>query len=126
MTAKQLGLPTAFIDEIMSFYYDNIQKKLSAADFPAVFVPRLGTFVVKKKALADQIIRHQYFVDKMERAEHLSVRMYEAMLARRTDIAQLEELERMMQEEYLRKVEVKQKRKDYTNDKSDQTMEGAQ
>jgi transcription initiation factor TFIIIB Brf1 subunit/transcription initiation factor TFIIB len=103
MTASQLSIPKDVVDDVVSYYYQTVQKKLSLADHPSIVVPRLGTFVIKKKALAQMILKHQRFVAKIEQDEHISVKTYELILEKRAEIERLTKLQDIMTEEDKRK-----------------------
>jgi hypothetical protein len=118
LTAEELNLSPDIVDDIISYYYLSLQKKLALADHPYIFVPRLGTFVVKKKSLAEMILKHQNFVNKIEKDEHISVHTYELIIKKRTDIEQLTQLQQIMYKEEERKQEVKIKKQEYRDGKS--------
>lgn len=117
LTAKDLNLSVEVVDNIVSHYYLTLQKKLSVADHPYIAVPRLGTFVVKKKSLVDMITKHQNFVNKIEKDEHITVHTYELIIKKRTDIENLVNLQERMQQEQDRKEEVKLKKQVYKDGK---------
>jgi hypothetical protein len=119
MTAKDLDLAVDMVDDIVSHYYLTLQRKLSNADHPYIAVPRLGTFVVKKKSLVDMITKHQNFVNKIEKDEHITVHTYELIIKKRADIEQLTKLQKRMQQEEERKQEVKLKKQIYKDGKLD-------
>ena len=119
LTATDLNLPVDMIDDIVSHYYLTLQRKLSSADHPYIAVPRLGTFVVKKKSLVDMITKHQNFVNKIEKDEHITVHTYELIIKKRADIEQLTKLQKRMQQEEERKQEVKLKKQIYKDGKLD-------
>ena len=117
LTSDELNISTDIVDDVVSHYYLTLQKKLSIADHPYISVPRLGTFVVKKKSLVDMITKHQNFVNKIEKDDHISVHTYELIIKKRTDIEELVELQNKMKEELDRKEDVKQKKQIYRDGK---------
>lgn len=119
LTAKDLNLPVDVVDDIVSHYYLALQKKLSSAEEPYVTVPRLGTFVVKRKSLVDMITKHQNFVNKIEKDEHITVHTYELIIKKRAEIEQLTELQQKIFKEDERKEEVKLKKQIYKDGKLD-------
>ena len=116
-TALQLGMSIEIVDDVVSYYYQTIQKKLSSALYPSITIPRLGTFVVKKKSLAQMILKHQRFVAKIEQDEDISVKTYELIIQKRTEIECLTKLQEIMAEEDQRREEVKLKKQEYQNGK---------
>lgn len=117
LTAKDLNLPVEVVDDIVSHYYLTLQRKLSSVDHPYIAVPRLGTFVVKKKSLADMITKHQNFVNKIEKDEHITVHTYELIIKKRADIEKLTQLQQRMLQEEERKQEVQLKKQIYKDGK---------
>jgi len=109
LTATDLNLPVDMIDDIVSHYYLTLQRKLSSADHPYIAVPRLGTFVVKK---------HQNFVNKIEKDEHITVHTYELIIKKRAEIQRLTKLQERMEQEQERREEVKLKKQIYKDGKS--------
>lgn len=119
LTAEQLNISADTVDDIVSYYYFALQRKLALADHPYIYVPRLGTFVVKKKSLAEMILKHQNFVNKIEKDDHITVHTYELIIKKRADIEQLNLLQQRMLQEEDRRQEVKLKKQIYRDGKLD-------
>ena len=117
-TAKDLDLPVQTVDEIISFYYKTVQRKLSFAKHHSVVVPNLGTFVVKRKALDEKIKKNILFVQKIETDIDISVQTYELIIQKRKDIAGYIELSELMKSEQERKQEVILKKQQFKDGKS--------
>lgn len=117
-TAIDLDLPVQTIDEIVSFYYKTLQKKLSAAKHHSIAVPNLGTFVIKRKALEEKIKKNILFVQKIETDIDISVQTYELIIQKRQDIAGYLELLELMKSEQNRKQKVQLKKEEFKNGKS--------
>lgn len=117
-TAIDLDLPVQTIDEIVSFYYKILQKKLSAAKHHSIAVPNLGTFVIKRKALEEKIKKNILFVQKIETDIDISVQTYELIIQKRQDIAGYLELLELMKSEQNRKQKVQLKKEEFKNGKS--------
>jgi hypothetical protein len=124
ITAEQLDLPIEMVDDIVSHFYQTLQKKLSSVEHHSIMVPRLGTFVVKKKSLDEKLLISERFVAKIEKDDDISVHMYEMIIQRRADIEKLKTLQSLMQEERNRKEEVLIKKQEYRDGKLDQNLEG--
>jgi hypothetical protein len=124
ITAEQLNLPIEMVDDIVSHFYQTLQKKLSSVEHHSIMVPRLGTFVVKKKSLDEKLLISERFVAKIEKDDDISVHMYEMIIQRRADIEKLKTLQSLMQEERNRKEEVLIKKQVYRDGKLDQNLEG--
>jgi nucleoid DNA-binding protein len=117
-TAADLDLPVQIVDEIVSFYYKTVQKKLSAVKHHSIVVPNLGTFVIKRKALEEKIKKSILFVQKIETDIDISVQTYELIIQKRKDIADYLQLLELMKSEQNRKQEVKLKKQEFKDGKS--------
>lgn len=117
-TAKDLNIAVNLVDEITSFYYKSVQKKLSAATHHSITVPSLGTFVVKRKTLEEKIRRNILFVQKIENDVDITVQTYELIIQKRKDISTFIELTDLMKTEQVRRQEVKLKKQEYNDGKS--------
>jgi nucleoid DNA-binding protein len=117
-TAEELQLPVSTVDEIISFYYKSLQKKLSSAEHHSIAVPNLGTFVVKRKTLEEKIRKNILFVQKIETDVDISVQTYELIIQKRKDIAGYMQLLELMKSEQNRREEVKLKKQQFKDDKS--------
>jgi hypothetical protein len=116
-TALQLNISRDVVDDVVSYYYQTVQKKLSLADYHSVTIPRLGTFVVKRKSLEQMILKHQRFVAKIEQDTDISVQTYELILQKRAEIERLTQLQEKMAEETVRKEDVNLKKQIYRDGK---------
>lgn len=123
-TAQDLNLPTEAVDDLVLFFYQELQKKMSQCFFHSLWVPNLGTFVIKKKSLSDMIDKHTNFIARLERDEAISVRMYEAILTSKKQIDILTDMKNIMTVEEDKKNNIRQKRKEYINGKLNQDLEG--
>lgn len=64
------------------------------------------------------ITKHQNFVNKIEKDEHITVHTYELIIKKRADIEKLTQLQQRMQQEQERREEVKLKKQIYRDGKS--------
>ena len=118
LTADILNMPFEMVDDIAAFYYMTLQKKLSSLDYHSIMVPRLGTFVIKKKSLAESIKKNTFFVKKLETDEDISVKTYELIIQKKDQIGKLVKLENILLSEQHRKQEVELKKQIYRDGKS--------
>jgi hypothetical protein len=125
LTSTQLNIPTEVVEDITSFFYQTLQKRLSRAEDHSIFVPNLGTFVVKRKSLEEKILKNQNFVNKIEKDEYISVQTYQLILDKRIEIENLKKLEASMDLEYQRKLQVREKKQIYRDGKLNQNLEGS-
>lgn len=49
--AEQYDLPVSTVDDIVSFYYKEVRKKLSSLEDIRINIPGLGHFVIKKASV---------------------------------------------------------------------------
>jgi nucleoid DNA-binding protein len=121
ITAEKLGKEFADVDEIVSFFYDQVQKTLSSISNIAVNVPNLGTFVLKKKRVLSKLEKYQQFLKIIEQDESLSA--FEKRMISKQNIESYEAVLKIMQQEELRKEHVhtlKEKRN------ADKNLEGTE
>jgi len=117
-TAKDLDIAVNVVDDITSFYYKSLQKKLSSAKFHSINVPCLGNFVIKRKTLAEKIRRNILFVQKIENDVDITVQTYELIIQKRKDTEAFIKLTGLMDDEYQRRQDVKLKKQEYKDGKS--------
>jgi nucleoid DNA-binding protein len=123
-TAEKLNLSTEMVDDLVSCYYDFVQKKLTTLSHAAILVPKLGTFVIKKKSLAEAIKKTNYFILKLEAEEDISVKTYELILRKKAELKKLKEIQAFMQEEEDKKLLIKKQRQHYKDEKPNSNLEG--
>lgn len=104
-TAEKLGKDFAEVDEIVSFFYNQVQKSLSSISNIAVNVPNLGTFVLKKKRVLSKLEKYQQFLKMIEQDESLSA--FEKRMISRQNIESYEAVLSIMQQEEARKAHVR-------------------
>ena len=108
MTAESLGLDHLLVDDVVSFFYRQTQKKLSSINAPSVNVPNMGTFVLKKQRVQK---KYTAFLNKIDPSE--SIRMYETSLQVKTDIEKYTAVLAKMDEEVARRKEVNKQKEKY-------------
>lgn len=116
-TAKKLGLSVEIVDELVSYYFNTVQKKLATSDYPYIFVPKLGTFVIKRKSLIDKIERYTCFIKNLENQDNISVQTYELIIAKKIQLQGYINTLGIIDSEYNRKQETKIKKEEYKNGK---------
>lgn len=119
ITAEQLGLPINVVEDIVSFYYKQVSKKLGSAEFTAVNVSNLGIFVIKKKALAKKIDAYDGFVGRLE-VEHendteSSMDKFGLIMEKRHELEKFRGLMTKLDNEVIRKKEVTERKIAFKN-----------
>lgn len=111
VTAEQLQMDVNVVDDVVSFFYRTLQKKMSSLSYHAINVPNLGTFTIKRKALEKKIEKYTTFCDNLDESE--SIRAYEVKQDVRKEIERLRATLLTMNEEILRKTEVNKLKEEY-------------
>lgn len=123
-TALVTGYDATQVDEIVSCYYNHVQRKLANLDHVNVNVPNLGTFVLVRSRVASKLQRYEAFCETVDESE--SIKAYETKMDVRRQINLYKDALSLMDTEALRKREVKQKKIESHATKRNQDLEGAQ
>lgn len=112
MTAQELNLPEAVVEDIANFYYKYLSKKLSAIEHTGVTVANLGTFVVKRKALAKKIEAYDGYVGRLEAAhnEESSMTDYGHLIQKRKELENFKSRMTQIEDDIERKKEVTERK----------------
>lgn len=114
LTAEKLGKDVAMIDEIVTFFYRHVQKKLSSMEHIAVNVPNLGTFVLKKRRVQSKLERLQHFVNVVDETQ--SIRAFETKQNAKKDIEKYKGALKIIETEEERKQQVRKLKKELEDD----------
>ena len=114
-TAQQMELPAELVEDIVSFFYSVLHKRLSSGDHHAIQVPNLGRFVMKPKSLQKKIEHTENKIPFLEKID--TMRAYEVRLERIQDLEKFKKLQEQMQSEKDRKQGVAELRKSKTYEK---------
>lgn len=123
-TADKLGLDVSLVDDVVSFYFHTVQRKLARLDHVNVNVPNLGTFVLVKPRVESKLQRYEQFCEKVDESE--SIKAYETKLEVKHHIQNYKNALSFLEAESQRKTEVKQKKRQRYVEERDQSVEGAQ
>ncbi len=110
-TAESLGLEHLVVDDVVSFFYRTVQKKLSSLNHCFVNVPNMGTFVLKKQRVEKKLEKYEAFLNKIDAGESMS--MYETSLEVKSDIDKYKSVLDLMRSEEERKKEVQIEKQKY-------------
>lgn len=64
--AEQHDLPISMVDDIVSFYYKEVRKKLSSLEDIRLNIPGLGHFVIKKVSVDKLVKKYENMVNKYD------------------------------------------------------------
>lgn len=118
-TAQQMSLPAELVEDIVSFFYTTLRKRMSSGDYYSIQVPNLGQFVIKPKSLDRKI---EILEKRQPRLEEIqSMLAYEVKLQNQKDLEKFYGLKDKLQQERDRKTEIIAKRKSSTYEKYDHT-----
>jgi nucleoid DNA-binding protein len=119
-TANEMELPVELVDDVVKFFYGELNKTLIACEDIAIEVPKLGTFVVKYKSL-DHLIHHTEA--KIPYYRNMgTMRSYQYALDNEQALVKYNALREVLEKERKRKEEIKQKRWNHET-KSDTRLE---
>jgi hypothetical protein len=115
-TANQLGLPVDLVDDVASFYYKYIQKKLTNLDYININVPNLGIFCLKKNSVSRKLTKYELAIEKMEleicNDKKMSMKRYESIVDMKKHVANYSgALDLLQEEEERKKVKLKERKK---------------
>lgn len=115
-TANQLGLPVDLVDDVASFYYKYIQKKLTNLDYININVPNLGTFCLKKNSVSRKLTKYELAIEKMESEicndKKMSMKRYASIVDMKKHVANYSNaLDLLQEEEERKKVKLKERKK---------------
>lgn len=99
-----MELPTELVEDIVSFFYSTLHKRLSSGDHHSIQVPNLGRFVIKPKSLQKKIEHTELKIPFLEKID--TMRAYEVRLERIEDLKKFHKLQEMMQAEKDRKASI--------------------
>jgi len=116
-TAQQMELPLELVEDIVSFFYTSLRKRMSSGDYYSIQVPNLGQFVVKPKSLDRKMEILSRRIPQLEQMP--SMLAYEMKLQGQKDLAKFYDLKDKLQQERDRKAEIMAKRKSTTYEKYD-------
>lgn len=104
LAAEKLGRDPGEVDEIVAFFYNQVQKRLGSLQNIAVNVPNLGTFVLKKKRVLKKLEKYSNYLIKLDKAGSLNA--FEKRIVVKKDIESFEAALQIMQQEEQRRQEV--------------------
>lgn len=116
-TADQLGLPVDLVDDVASFYYKYIQKKLTKLDHININVPNLGTFCLKRQSVSRKLNKYELAIEKLEAEIHvdkkMSMKRYASIVDMKEHVTNYKDALDLLREEDERKKAKLKERKEY-------------
>lgn len=121
-TAEELELKESLVDDVVSFYWNAVRKALSSLESPSITVTNLGTFKVRYNKIEKLKQKYQNYLDNLN-FEEITFNQHTILNISKSKIANLESIKLQMEEERQRKLEIKQKRKEYVSNKNMESQE---
>jgi nucleoid DNA-binding protein len=120
-TAEELNLPVELVDDVVTFFYNMLHKKMISGDFYSIQIANLGQFVVKSKSL-DALIDHTN--NKIPYLEKIGTMLaYEQRLQQIKDLEKFKKLREELDREKQKRNDIHSKRKQEYESKSDRNLE---
>ena len=120
-TAEELELPIELVDDIATFFYNKLHKKMTSGDFYSIQVANLGQFVIKSKSL-DNLMQHtERKIPFLEKVGTMSA--YEQSLERAKDLEKFKKLREQLDQEKEKRNSIHSKRRENYENKSDSNLE---
>lgn len=116
--AEKMKLPLDLVDEIVSSYYKQIQKKLSGLEHERLFIDGLGTFYIKKKKLDSKMQAYKNIIDLHANNENPDMSEFSYILALKTELKKFESIKEQINLEEQKKEIKKEEKLNYKKNKS--------
>jgi len=113
--AKDKDLDEVMINDIISFYYEDVRKEFKGLDNPRIKLDNLGTFEVKQSSLERYVKRNESFI-KETNPDTLSFNYYKGYKKVKDNMSKIEKLLSSLKEENLRKAQKRKERDEFIKD----------
>lgn len=120
-TSKELGLSEELIDEVISFYYKVVHKKLSLLEHYNIQLIGLGSFSLRRLRLEKKIQHYENALAKFERElkDDPSMRQYGSVVRVRSQLEILKNVLEMHNKELQRKLEKKEEKHKFNSENNE-------
>ena len=116
-TAESLGVSESYVDDVISFYWSSVRKALSDMEGPSITVANLGTFRARYKKIPNLERKYQHYLDNMS-LESMTFNKHTIQKLAQEKLEGLKRIQEQMEEDYQRKLETREKRKEYVTNKN--------
>ena len=116
-TSEELDIEQKIVKTVTDFYWDKARKSLSSLENPHVFIDGLGTFNIKWDILQTNIQRYS---DYLQNRENLVFSRYHVYKNTVDKLEKMQALEITMKEEYEKKKNHRENKKQQDNDSLEQ------
>jgi hypothetical protein len=111
-TAESLEVSESIVDDVVSFYWSSVRKALSDMEGPSITVANLGTFKARYKKIPALEKKYQHYLNNMS-LESMTFNKHTVQKLAQTKLEGLKRIQEQMEEDYQRKLETREKRKNY-------------
>lgn len=118
-TSEEVNIPLHIVEDVVSFYYKSVQKKLSSAEYLSVNVPNLGTFSVVKQRMINKSERLKGYLKKTE--EDTSMAAFSNRKTYKKDLENYEILLTKFEEQFTRRQETQEAKEQFKTNKHDKS-----
>lgn len=116
-TAEALGMSETAVEDVVTFFWIAVKKELSSLESPSISVANIGTFKVRYNRIERLQKKYNTYLERLS-ADSMTFDKHTSQNVSKEKLEKLAEIKKLMEEEYERKQEVKQKRKEYVQNKS--------
>jgi len=96
--AEKLNLSVETVDEIISCYYNSIQRQLSNLAYPQISVGFLGTFFIKRNKLENKLMIYEKALAKLEDIIEPNLSQFKSIKELKEDILKFKSMIEMLDE----------------------------
>lgn len=116
-TANKLDCSESLVEDVSSFYWSALRKAVSNLEAPSISVANLGTLKVRYNRIEKIRLKYKNYL-QAESPETMTFNKHALQKHSKERIEKLDLLKEQLEEEYKRKQEIKQKRKEYVASKN--------
>lgn len=123
--AERLNLSAETVDEIISCYYNNVQKSLSNLEHAHITVDNLGTFFIKRQKLEEKLRIYKKSLAKFETIKRPNMSEFKSIMTLKADIKNFERMVEELDKLDAKKVKKEEEKQIYKlkNHESNKTVE---
>jgi nucleoid DNA-binding protein len=111
--ANRLNLSVETVDEIVSCYYNTVQKQLSNLEHSNIRIENLGTFFIKRSNLEKKLLIYEKALAKFEAIKRPSLSEFKSIKELRDDVKKFKNALENLDEIDAKKLEKKELKKIY-------------
>lgn len=123
--AEKLNLSVDTVDEIISCYYNSVQRQLSNLAYPQISVGFLGTFFIKRNKLENKLMIYEKALAKLEDIVEPNLSQFKSIKELKDDIKKFKTMIEVLDEMDGKKITKNEEKQNYKlkNYESDKTVE---